>query len=222
MNILFLDIEASDLAADIGHILSIGYKWNFEKKAHVLDILRYPGKTLNDDSKLLEVFRAVYNKADMVIHHFGTYYDVPFLQTRLLINKQKPYPNIQQVDTWAIAKKKMRFGSNRLERILEVLGCPFSKSPVKLSIWADARLGDKKAIAYVVKHNLADVLVLEWVYNKIKALYSSHPRVIPDKKLCGICGKGKLVSNGIRPTLKKVYRRLSCDKCGATEKGEIV
>lgn len=221
MRILFLDIEATDLSADIGNLLSIGYKFSDEKKAHVMDISQHPGKKLNDDSALLEAFRPIYEQADLIVHHFGDYYDVPFLQTRCIINGLRPLPTVTTVDTWRIARKKMKFGSNRLQRILEVLGCPYDKTPVKLSVWADARVGDRKALKYIVKHNYYDVLVLEWVYYKIRALWPSHPVLVPEAKAenrCPLDG-APTKSKGRRLCGVHVYQRRVCGRCGHTFKG---
>lgn len=221
---LFLDIEASDLAADIGHVLSIGYKWAHEAKSKVISLLDYPGSKPNDDSKLVEAFRPTFEAADIVVHHFGDFYDIPFLQTRLLVHKKKPLPRVTTVDTWRIAKKRLKFGSNRLARILEVLGCPYEKSPVKLSVWADARCGDRKAMKYVIDHNRLDVLVTEWVYNHCKSVWDQHPRVFVEKseRTCPVCGEESGEGKGIRVCATKQYRRMVCTSCGFNWKGKLV
>lgn len=221
LKVLFLDIEATDLEADIGNVLSIGYKWAHEEKTHVLSILDYPGKKINDDSRLLAKFRPVFEEADIVVHHFGDFYDIPFLQTRMLVHGMQPLPKVATVDTWRIAKKRLKFGSNRLARILEVLGCPYEKSPVKLSLWADARCGNKKAMKYVIEHNRLDVLVLEWVFNKTKAVWDQMPRVYvaQSERTCPTCGKEAGHSKGLRAASKHQYRRMVCTACGFNWKG---
>ena len=223
MNILFLDIEATDLNADIGNVLCIGYKWAHEKSVHVMSIADYPGKQINDDINLLEAFEPVFSKADLVIHHFGDYYDIPFLQTRRLIKGLNPMPSVSTVDTWRIAKKRLKFGSNRLERILDVLGCPYKKTPLKLSIWASARVGIRGPLKYIIKHCKNDVLVLEWVYNRIKAIWDQHPNIQRTSlgRICSICG-GHGQSRGLRATLGGQYQRLVCLKCGHSWKGPKV
>lgn len=222
--ILFVDIEASNLSASMGYILAIGYKWAHEKKPKVLSLATHPGKKTTDDKELLKAFEPIFKEADIVVHHFGQYYDIPFLQTRRLIHGMKPLPVVQQVDTWRIAKKRLKFHSNRLDAILKSLGCPYKKTALDGNAWIDASAGDRKALKYVVHHCELDVLVLEWVYNHIKSVWDQHPTTNYTGKgnTCKVCLKGRMMSNGIRPTQKKVYRRLSCSQCGFTEKGEIV
>lgn len=219
--ILFFDIESSDLAADIGHVLCVGYQWAGEKKVTLLSLLDYPGKTLNDDSKLLAEFAKVYEQADMVVYQFGEYFDLPFLQTRLLVHRLPRLPTSSQVDTWRIARTKLKFGSNRLDRIAEVLGCPYTKTPVKLSHWSDARIGDKTAFKYVLNHCKIDIQVLAWVYYRIRHMWPKHPnvyRVDPLRK-CTACG-GHGTSHGRIVTEKYTYQRLKCRKCSFSWRGE--
>lgn len=221
MRTLFFDIESTDLSADIGNILCIGYKWSDEKTTHIIDIVKYPGKTLADDSGVLREFEKVYLQADVVVFHFGEYFDLPFIQTRRLIHGMKPLPVVTAVDTWRIAKKRLKFGSNRLERILDVLKCPYKKTPVALSIWAKARVGDRNALKYIIEHCYKDVKILEWVYNKIKSVWDRHPRVMPitNAPNCPVCG-GVGKSEGIRANSVHTYRRMVCKKCGFNWKAE--
>jgi uncharacterized protein YprB with RNaseH-like and TPR domain len=219
--ILIWDIETSDLDADIGHIISIGYMWFGEKTPKLLSIIDYPGKTLVDDSRLIEEFSKVYEQADVTVAHFGQFFDLAFVQTKRLIHGMGPLPKVPMVDTWRIAKKRLKFRSNRLERILEVLGCPYSKSPVKLSVWALARCGDKNAIKYVVEHNRLDVLVLAWVYEKLRPFWEHHPALhtsSPDR-ICSICGSNKVKSKGRYTTSKHTFQLLRCFGCGHSWKG---
>lgn len=222
--ILFFDIEASDLKADIGHIICIGYKWNFEDKAKIISLLSHPGKKINDDSAVLREFEKVFNQADLVVYHFGDFYDLPFIQTRRLIHGMKPLPNVASIDTWRICKKKLKFGSNRLDRVLDALKCPYHKTPLKLSHWAAAWTGDKKAIRYIIEHCVNDVLVLEWVYNKIRPVWKGHPRMfdLVDKSACPTCGSKQTESKGWQYCASKKYARRRCCQCGASWKGKEV
>lgn len=219
--VLYIDIEASNLAASMGYILAIGYKWAHEKYPRVMSLADYPGKKSTDDENLLKAFEPIYQQADLVVHHFGDYYDIPFLQTRRLIHNMKPLPKVSTVDTWRIAKKRLKFHSNRLDAILKALGCPYAKTPLDGNIWIDASAGDRNALKYVVQHCKMDILVLEWVYNHIKSVWDNHPAIY-GKEQCKSCGGKEFRSEGIRPTSERIYRRLVCKNCGATKKGALV
>lgn len=219
--ILFVDIEASNLSASMGYCLAIGYKWAHEKKTKIMSIADYPGRKSTDDAPMLREFEKVFREADLVVHHFGDYYDIPFLQTRRFIHGMKPMPRVATVDTWRIAKKRLKFHSNRLDAILKALGCPYAKTALDGNAWIDASAGDRKALKYIVHHCKMDVLVLEWVYNKIKPVWDQHPAIY-GKLRCKACGGAKFRSEGIRPTTEKIYRRLVCVNCGLSKKGDVV
>ena len=224
--ILFLDIEASNLAASIGFLLAIGYKWAGERETHVLRIDETEEFQVKktDDTGLLKAFEPIYNQAEVIVYHFGDFYDLPFIQTRRLIKRMKPLPEVSSVDTWKICRKKLKFHNNRLDTILQALGCPIKKTAVMGEKWVDAMSGDSKGLDYIVDHCNKDVRVLEWVYNKIKAVWPHHPNMSshslsPREKTCPICAKPSGRHNGTRRTIKKLYQRLVCSNCGHSWKG---
>lgn len=222
LRIMFLDIECTDLNADIGHIVCIDYKFNDENKVHHLGLLDYPGKDLNDDSKLLKAFEPAYEQADLIVHQFGDFYDLPFIRTRRLIHGMLPMPEVKTVDTWRIAKKKLKFGSNRLERFIDALDCPYKKTPISLKLWQDARIGKPAAFKYIHEHCKNDVLSLEWVYNKFAALWPAHPVLVTDPTKCRLCGSSKNKSNGRRLSENHIYQRRQCLSCGHTWRGQKI
>jgi|SRR5579863_3662151 len=219
--VLLYDIEASNLSASMGYCLAIGYKWLDERKVTVLSLADYPGSKATDDSRLIEAFRVIHDSADMVIFHFGEYYDQPFLNTRLIIHGKKPLAKVAIVDTWRIARKRMKFHSNRLDAIARSLGCPYQKTTLDGDKWIDASAGDRQALKYIVHHCKMDVLVLEWIYNKIKCMWDQHPAIY-GRDNCQSCGGSKMRSLGVRVTIKNTYRRLICERCGLAQKGEVV
>jgi len=220
--ILFLDIEASNLAASIGFLLSVGYKWGHEKKPHVLrvDSTKEWKKDHTDDRGLLKAFEPVWNEADLVVHHFGDFYDVPFLQTRRIINNMTKMPDVRSVDTWRIARKLMKFHNNRLVTLEGALGCPYAKTKVDFKHWTKAMVGVKASMDYIVEHNKLDVLVLEWVYNKIAPMLASHPTTQLNPYNCRVCGSNRMKGHGWRPAQKYWYQRLICQDCGHTRQGQ--
>lgn len=229
--ILFVDIEATNLDANFGYVLCIGYKWAHEKDAKVISITDFKRHKTDctDDRELLKEFSKIYEQADIVVWHYGERFDLPYLQTRLLMNKLPILPVTSSVDTWRIAKYKMKLNSNRLETLLKALECKYQKSPVDGKMWIRATAGDKKAIKYVVEHCYFDIMVLEEAYNKIKGLMSNHPLVGSEKQEksystkddCPNCGESKFIVYGSTLTATKRYQRLKCLNCGRTVKGKV-
>lgn len=229
--ILFYDLECSSLDANFGYIICIGYKWNYEKKAHVMSISDFPlfKKDPTNDSQLLEGFRKVWDQADITIGHYSSKFDLPFLQTRYLMNGLQILPESSSVDTWRIAKYKLKLNSNRLETILQALNCKYHKTPVNGKYWVKAIAGNRDAIKYIVDHCYSDVMVLEEVYEKIKGLLTNHPLVGKPKEFkqytvsdeCPTCGKKEFRVYGTSLTATKRFQRLKCFGCGRVVKGKV-
>lgn len=223
--VLTFDIEASNLAANFGYILAIGYKWLDEPTTTVLSIVDSSTfkKDPTNDLEILEKFRKVWEQADIVIAHYGKKFDVPYLNTRLALHGREILPVTPLIDTWAVAKYKMRLNSNRLDTLLTALNCPTKKTPLDGPTWVKASAGDKKSIAYVVQHCKNDVIALEYCYKKIRGLINDHPKLTNDRPdSCNVCGDNKFRSLGVRRTATSVYRRFICTKCGNTIKGSKV
>lgn len=223
---LYFDIEATNLSASMGYVLCIGYKWAHEKEVRLIriDQTKEGRKNKTDDTGVLKAFERVFSDADVVVHHFGEYFDIPFLQTRRLMKGLKPMPVVAQVDTWRIAKKRLKFHSNRLAAIISALKCPYAKTELKGDIWIEAMAGAKKALDYVVKHCKYDVLSLEWVYNKLKSVWDRHPKMFfsANDRTCPQCGKLAGHSKGIRACQANRYTRMVCTACGFNWKGRKI
>jgi uncharacterized protein YprB with RNaseH-like and TPR domain len=80
--ILLWDIESTNLNADFGIILCIGWKWFGEKKVHILRIDESPRyeKDKGDDSYVVKEFAKVLDSADVQVTWYGKRFDEPMLR----------------------------------------------------------------------------------------------------------------------------------------------
>ena len=72
----------------------------------------------------------------------------------------KGFPKHKQIkygDTWNMCKNRLRLHSYRLDAIGEALNIKTKKTPISFHLWNLARMGDPKALKYVLKHNDNDV-----------------------------------------------------------------
>ena len=225
MNILSWDIEASNLAADFGVVLCVGFKTVGEGKAEVLDILDYVGNDSNlikAEKRLLKDVSTKLLEADVWLTHFGTHYDLPFVNTRLLYHRLPTLPgNFSMIDTWKISRNRLKLRNNRLITISEFLGTEDEKNAIKPEHWLRALGGHAPSMDYIVEHCRRDVLVLEEVYNRLRPLVLDHPSrgLIDGRGGCGVCGETKLVKRGFHITRTRKYQRYQCSNCGAWSKG---
>lgn len=217
MKTLIFDIESTNLNANFGVILCISYKWAGTKKVHTISITDFP-EFKNDptnDKRVVAEFLKVYKEADAVVAHYGEKFDRPMIQTKLLMHSRSIMPNTRLIDTWRIAKTKLKLNSNRLDTLISALDIPHKKTPLSGPTWVRAMAGDRKAIKYVVEHCEADVRALDAVYEKLAPLMTE---TLP--KFHG-CKNPDYRHNGLRTCNNKVYERLMCVSCGGWFKGKV-
>lgn len=220
----FFDIEASSLSASFGFMLSFGWKFRGEKKAHVISIADYDlyKKDPTNDKKLVKDATAILEEADIICGHYSRKFDLPFINTRLLYHNLPVIGFKAHIDTWHVARYQMKMHSNRLDAISKFLECLDEKSPVAGNHWVKAQAGNKNSLNYIIKHNKLDVLVLEQVYEKIRPLIKNHPNMnILDKALnsCPCCGNKPVQKRGWSIAGVSRTRRYWCRNCGHWSKG---
>jgi hypothetical protein len=184
-----------------------------------ISITDFPGweKEPWNDKKVLAKFLQVLSREDVGIEitHYGTNYDIPYVQARLSYHGLGVLPVLGHVDTFYVAKSKLAIKGKSLGSIAEFLGTRYKKTPLSPETWRKAGRGDKDALAYIVKHCIADVRVLRQVYTKLAPLMRRHP-VMNDYAACHVCGKNALERRGYATTrLVGKQIRFHCTNCGA-------
>jgi len=213
------DIECTNLNANYGYMLCMGYKFLGESKSHLISITDFPAfqKNPTNDYYLVKAAGEVLSQCDMWVTWYGARFDVPYLQSRLVFHKLPIMPPIAHVDGWRIAKYKMKLNSNRLASVTGFLELE-EKTPLSGPIWIRAAAGHKQSVKYVTEHCIQDVKVLEQVYERIKPLMTNHPGrgVMEGKKLaCPVCGSARVQKRGYHMTRLRKYQRFQCQGCGA-------
>jgi uncharacterized protein YprB with RNaseH-like and TPR domain len=171
---LVFDLETTDLEADRGVILCVCYESSTQPgKIHTLrqDELN-PGWKKGDrgnDKELVKRFMKIVRKHDVLVAHNGGRFDIPFLRTRALRWGLTPLREVKHVDPCYIAFRKFKLKSNSLGRVADHVGIKDKKTPLDMSVWADATLrGNKKAMNLIVKHCVADIRVRTGVLGFVK------------------------------------------------------
>lgn len=226
-NIVLWDLETSNLNANYGFILCAGWKKLGQKKTHVIKISDFPlyKKKRTNDREVARAMRDVLIDADGCVTWFGKYFDIPFLNSRLLAHGLDPMPPFgsTHVDGWRIARNHLKLNSNRLNVVSEFINSKERKSPVLGPEWIDAMAGDKQALKYVYEHCRKDVEVLEEVYNKIKILDPNHFNINLGNETLDACPKcgtvGHLEKRGFRWARVSKTQRYKCNACGAWSTG---
>ena len=179
----YFDIEASNLVADFGVMLSWCVKRDGEKEI-LSDVLTIRDIRVahngDEDRRIVESCVEALSQFDIIVTHYGSdwRYDMPFVRTRA-VSMSIPFPaygTLKQVDTFPILRSKFRLSRNRQENAVRTLLGKTEKNHIIGHVWRSAARGDKKSLSYILDHNMRDVRDLERLYKKIEP-YSSGRKV---------------------------------------------
>jgi uncharacterized protein YprB with RNaseH-like and TPR domain len=164
----YLDIEASNLKANFGIVLTWAIKDGQSDTIYYdhltpTDVKKY-GQT--EDKRILETCVDTIREFDRIVTHYGGdfQYDMPYLRTRCMMMGVPflKYGEVYVADTFTISKRKMSLSSRRQDIIAEALSRkPSIKSRINSAAWRGAVRGNKADIMEVLDHNFRDVKELE-------------------------------------------------------------
>ena len=172
----FLDIETSNLAADFGIILSYSIKEEGSGKYYLGVINKEDVEKGELDKNILKKLIQDLSNFDEIITYYGTAFDLKFIRSRYLYWKNRDksfkdikfpwYGYIKHKDVYYMAKNRLRLHRTRLEDVCRQLNIK-GKTHIEGEYWIKALSGDEKSLKYILKHNKADVLILEKVYHQL-------------------------------------------------------
>jgi len=182
----YLDIETTGLQADFGFMLTYAVlvrdvltgkteirKGYITKKD--LDRARRLGDADKVDELLLKKLMKDMEDIDLWIGHWfiGKHrHDVPFIRSRMAINKVSGFPKYKMVrfgDTQKWSSQIHRLRSNSLGTIGDAYELNTKKTPIKTKDWKKATMfADRKAIKYILHHNVNDVIITYKVHLHIE------------------------------------------------------
>lgn len=229
MKILLLDIETApnkayvwglwdqniylDQIEEPGYVLCWAAKWLGDKKIMF--------NSLHDSSSedMINEVHTLVDEADVVIHYYGTRFDMPTLNQEFLfwgLNPPSPY---KQIDLLKTVKAKFRLPSNKLDYVAQYFKLG-AKLPHKgMRLWRGCMAMDPKAWKIMERYNKQDVVLLEKLYDILLPWISNHPNtglyVDTDIPVCNHCGSTHLQKRGTYHTATMSYQRYQCQGCGS-------
>jgi len=164
----FLDIEASNLDADFGIVLSYCIKPLDQPSLKRLITPRELASKDLDKALMIDCI-ADMRKFDRLVTYYGTGFDIPFVRTRAMLHRLDfpVFREIKHTDVYYWVRNKLRLHRKRLEVVCDFLGIPAKGHPMIPPIWTAALTGNKKALNYILTHNLEDVESLQEVYKRM-------------------------------------------------------
>ncbi|MDJ0764864.1 MAG: ribonuclease H-like domain-containing protein [Myxococcota bacterium] len=226
--ILTFDIETTDFKANFGYMLMWAAKFLDEDwvwYATIADNEDYGTTPLSmmDDKLIVTKLRDIVDEADAVVAHYGSRFDLPFLNTRCLLHGIAPPSPVTVIDTWRIARSQLAMTSNRLGTLTESLNEKDNrKSSLPKEDWKLAIHGDEGALARMLDYNIDDVTSTEELYIKLLPVIKNHPYVGPapsnrpatETHTCPACGSEHTHAHDSRRTKNFSVFRRRCMNCG--------
>lgn len=237
IKILFLDIETAPLIVDVWKLwqqlitpkqllsgwfmLCYAAKWLGKDKI-ISSSLTSEEAIKQDDSRIASELRELLEDADIIITYNGVKFDIPKINTRLLIHGITIPSLYRHVDLYKTIKSEFSFESNSLDYVNKVLELP-TKLPLDKAVWLDCYSGNGEALDEMRKYNENDVIILEMLYNKLKPWIKRHPNLslYTDvvESQCGVCGSVNLTVSKYEYTAIGKYPTFTCGDCNSIVRG---
>ena len=157
----FFDIETGNLNAPFSRIINACV---LDRDSHKVWKNQAAGK---DDHALVKKIRIELESFDYIVTYYGTGFDIPYLNTRLLLAGERPLKAIRHIDLYYTARHFLKLHSNRLATVCDTLFGGTQKTQILPAVWEKALRGDKAALKYVMEHCVADVEELERVFDSL-------------------------------------------------------
>lgn len=164
----YLDIETTGFEANYQHMLTYVIKQQEKKKyfegvINKDDILNY-----KFDNRICKALVTDLNRFDVIYTYYGARFDVPFMRSRCIKQNIRfpEFGHLQHKDVYYMVKNKLKMHRASLEAATRFFGIN-DKNHVEPDIWMRARVGDPKALKYVLDHNRRDCDILEKLHKKL-------------------------------------------------------
>ncbi len=162
LDFVSFDLETSNLKADFSLVLCACIK-PFGQPVKVFRADSYPTWKTDraNDKPIVEAVSEELRKHAIVVTHYGSGFDVPYLRAKLVKYNLDPLPPMFAVDSYQIARQNFQVSSRRLKNLAEYFEIG-DKTAVDGDHWVRAAYdADPEALNYIVEHNIIDVQVLE-------------------------------------------------------------
>ena len=152
-----------------------------------------------------------------VMHNCNSF-DLPVFKARLALHRMPMHKTVKVIDTYKISKG-MRFNSRKLDSLADYFNAGRKVTHEGINLWIRCMNGDPEALNDMRVYNEQDVVLLEEVYNCIKA-YDNNPVNLgqyfnDNEQHCPVCGSTDIASTGnLVYTQVSSFDEVRCNSCG--------
>lgn len=237
--VLLLDVETAPIEAYVWRLWKENIGWNqvvsqwymlcwsakWLYSNDTISACLTPEEALaENDTRIMQELWKLVDEANIIVAHNAKNADVPWMNTRFILDGLTPPSPYTIIDTLEIARKNFAFSSNKLDALAEYFEIEH-KINVDFELWRECRHGNKKALEDMVFYNKKDVDILEQVFLKLRPWIKSYPNVnnyVDSQRVCcATCGSDNLeeITNNFYYTSTGKYTLYRCKDCGAITRG---
>ena len=165
---IFFDIEATSLDADIGMLIAVGMLLpDGEMKILFVD---NPEKEAEVIERSVEILRK-HKEEPLMIWYSG--FDIPFLVSRAIkhgLDVSEIY-DFKVIDLCKLVQENLKFASNKLDEVSKFFGIKKNLSVTGKNVqrlYLQAMNGDEKSKEEIIKHCEDDLKALQEIYKKLE------------------------------------------------------
>lgn len=233
--ILYLDIEtfpeksytwgrrkqwiSAEQVIESGRVAAVAAKWHDGKTVMWFSEFHCEGGS----EQMIRSTWSLLDEADVVVHFNGKAFDIPWLHTEFLKLGLLPPSPYKQIDLYQVAKRVVRLPSYRLKDVLLAFNLPTKSDPGGFKTWAGCMAGDARAWATLRRYGKQDVVVLQPLYELLRAWSPGLPNMglwSDEEHSCPACGGTDLRQEGRALTTLGAYQRYQCRSCGKWSRGK--
>lgn len=171
-NMAFYDIETDGLSAWNHEMTCASITDNFGKTYHRTKF-DFEQRSVLDDRGLVVWLRDELEKYDILVGWYGTMFDLPFMNAKLIEYGERPIRDMMYLDPCYKARGGrygIKVGSSKLKNVAKWLNTPNQKPDVEWSTFKLAAIGDADALEEVVLRCDADTKVMRDIFNHVKPM----------------------------------------------------
>ncbi len=224
VKIYLIDIETSpNLSWTWGkwdqNVLRFKEEWKLLSFAYK-ELGKHPTRCLAQsdmtEKELVKAAWKVLDSADVLIGHNVDKFDNKKLRAKFLEYGLTPPKTYKTIDTLKIARSQFAFNSNSLNDLAGTLKLGKKIKTGGIDLWFSCMAGDLKAWSRMIAYNKQDVILLEKVYQCLKAWYPGHPNLalFEDRPGCPVCLSLKVQRRGVHVLKARKSPRYHCQDCG--------
>jgi uncharacterized protein YprB with RNaseH-like and TPR domain len=164
----YWDIETTGFESDYHHMLSWVIKEKDKNVFHTACITKEDLDAGIFDKRICQELVDTLKQFGIIYTYNGTNFDVRFARSRCMFwgIEFPEFGVIQHKDIYFMTKRLLKLHRHSLEAATRFLGIQ-GKNHVLGKEWMLARIGDAKALEYVLRHNKLDCAILEKLHKRL-------------------------------------------------------